>query len=111
MALPPVPATYDSWNQYIEEQGAIIAAAQSLTFQEGKAVAKLLYVSMPPRQAVGTPSYREFNIFTDWASRTIAPAEGRPWSAGSPPPPPTGSFIMTENGFVLATESGDLLTT
>jgi len=110
MALPPVPSGYDSWNAYIEEQGAIIAAAQGLTFQEGKASAKLLYVAMPVRQDVGTPSYNQYNIFTTWANRTVAPTIGRPWLAGTPPPP-VGSFITTENGLVLATESGDLLIT
>lgn len=89
MALPPVPTGYDSWNKYIEEQGAIIAAAQGLTFQEGKASVKLLEVAMPSRQDVGTLSYRDFNKFTDWASREVIPdptpdpdiptALGRPW--------------------------------
>ena len=111
MALPPTPAGYDSWNQYIEEQGAIIAAAQGLTFQEGKASVKLLDVAMPLRQDIGTPSYREYNIFTDWASRTVAPTTGRPWLLGAPPPPPTGSAITTENGEALTTESGDILIT
>jgi hypothetical protein len=110
MALPPVPSGYLSWNQYIEEQGAIIAAAQGLTFQEGKASVKLLDVAMPERQAVGTPSYREYNVFTTWADRTVAPTEGRPWLLGTPPPP-AGAFITTEDGFVLATENGDLLIT
>lgn len=110
MALPPVPATYDSWNQYIAEQGAIIAAAQGLTYQEGKASAKLLYVAMPVRQDLGTPSYREYNVFVDWASRTVAPTEGRPWLLGTPPPP-VGNFITTETGDALMTESGDLLIT
>ncbi len=109
MALPPVPPTYDSWNQYIEEQGAIIAAAQGLTFQEGKASAKLLYVAMPVRQDIGSPSYREYNIFVDWASRAVAPTQGRPWLLGTPPP--LGDFITTETGDVLTTESGDALIT
>jgi hypothetical protein len=109
MALPPTPSGYDSWNQYIEIQGAIIAAAQGLTFQEGKASVKLLDVAMPERQAIGTPSYREYNIFVDWASRTVAPTEGRPWLLGTPPP--TDDFITTETGDVLTTEAGDLLIT
>lgn len=88
MALPPVPAGYDSWNAYIEEQGATIAASQGLTLQEGKASAKLLYVAMPVRQATGTDSYREYNVFVDWASRTVSPTEGRPWLVTAPPPPP-----------------------
>ena len=77
--LPPTPAGYDNWNAYIEEQGAIIAAAQGLTFQEGKASAKLLYVAMPVRQAAGTLSYRDYNVFTTWAARALVPDEGRPW--------------------------------
>lgn len=87
--LPPVPSGYLSWNQFIEEQGAIIATDQGLTFQEGKASAKLLYVSMPVRQDIGSLSYREYNIFTDWVSREVIPqpnsnpdipvAIGRPW--------------------------------
>lgn len=89
MALPPVPPSYPSWNAYIEEQGAIIAAAQGLTFQEGKASAKLLYVAMPVRQDFGTPSYNQYNVFTTWAAREVIPqpnpdpdtpvAPGRPW--------------------------------
>lgn len=79
MSLPPVPSGYDSWNQYIEEQGAIVAAAQGLTFQEGKASVKLLDVAEPVRQAVGTPSYRIYNVFTTWADRTVSPTQGRPW--------------------------------
>ena len=89
MALPPVPTGYDSSNQYVEEQGAIIAAAQGLTFQEGKASAKLLEVAEPVRSDVGTPSYRAYNVFTTWAAREEIPqpnpnpetpvALGRPW--------------------------------
>lgn len=87
--LPPVPPSYLSWNQYIEEQGAIVAAAQGLTFQEGKASVKLLEVAEPVRSDVGIPSYRIYNVFTDWASREVIPqpnpdpdmpvAPGRPW--------------------------------
>jgi hypothetical protein len=89
MALPPTPAGFSNWNEYISVQGAIIAAAQGLTFQEGKASVKLLDVAEPVRQAVGTPSYRIYNVFTDWASREVIPqpnpdpdvevAPGRPW--------------------------------
>ena len=89
MSLPPTPAGFSNWNEYIEVQGAIIAADQGLTFQEGKASVKLLDVAMPVRQAVGTPSYRIYNVFTDWASREVIPqpnsepdvevAPGRPW--------------------------------
>ena len=79
MALPPVPVGYPSWNAYIEEQGAIVAAAQGLTLQQGKASVKLLSVAEPVRQAEGTPSYREYNVFTTWDDRTVAPTTGRPW--------------------------------
>ena len=89
MALPPTPPGYRNWNEYIATQGAIIASAQGLTFQQGKASAKLLYVAEPVRQAVGTPSYRQHNQFTTWAARQVIPqpnpdpdavvAPGRPW--------------------------------
>lgn len=79
MALPPVPPAYLSWNEYIEEQGAIIAAAQGLTFQQGKASVKLLDVSEPIRSAVGEPYYRKYNVFTTWAARALLPEPGRPW--------------------------------
>lgn len=77
--LPPVPPSYSSWNQYIEEQGAIIAAAQGITFQEGKATVKLLTIASPGRTDPSSPDYSIYNVFTDWASRAVAPAEGRPW--------------------------------
>lgn len=87
--LPPVPAGYLSWNAYITAQGAIIAAAQGLTLQEGKAAVKLLEVAKPIRQAVGTNPYRQYNAFTTWAARQVIPtptnnpdlpiAPGRPW--------------------------------
>ena len=79
MSLPPVPVDYDSWNQYIEEQGAIIAAAQGLTFQEGKASVKLLDVATPGRTDPDSPDYMIYNIFTTWAARTVSPEIGRPW--------------------------------
>jgi hypothetical protein len=109
--LPPVPSGYPSWNAYIEEQGAIIAAAQGLTFQEGKASVKLLDVASPGRTDPASPDYMIYNLFTTWASRAVAPTEGRPWLLGTPPPPPVGSFITTESGDVLTTESGDSLIT
>jgi hypothetical protein len=111
MALPPTPAGFSNWNEYLEAQGAIIAAAQGLTFQEGKASVKLLEVAEPVRQAIGTPSYNQYNIFTTWANRTVAPTIGRPWQLGPPPPPPVDAFITTEAGDVLTTEAGDLLIT
>lgn len=82
MALPPTPPGYLNWNHYIEEQGAIIAAAQGLTFQQGKESIKCGNVAQPVRQAVGTPSYREYNVWIDYATSTHAPTTGRPWLLG-----------------------------
>ena len=89
MSLPPVPAPYDSWNDYIETNAPALATAQSLTLQQAKASLKLLDVALPVRQAVGTPSYRQYNEFTTWAARQVIPqpttnpdiptALGRPW--------------------------------
>ena len=79
MALPPTPPGYLNWNDFINQEGQQIALSQGLTYQEGKASAKLLYVSMPSRQDFGTPSYRIYNVFTTWADRTVAPLLGRPW--------------------------------
>jgi hypothetical protein len=117
MALPPVPTGYDSWNEYIEIQGAIIAAAQGLTFQQGKASVKLLDVALPIRQDLGTPSYRPYNIFTTWDDRQVIPqpnpdpdinvAPGRPWRLASS----IVYFLITEDGVPLITEDGNNLTT
>jgi hypothetical protein len=110
MSLPPVPAGYDSWNQFIEEQGAIIAFQQGLTFQQGKASAKLLYAAMPLRQDPSSPDFMIYNVFTTWADRTVAPTIGRPWRLGNPPDP--GSIIITENGDALVTtQTGDFIVT
>lgn len=79
MALPPVPVGYDSWNSYIELEAPAIATAQSITLQEAKASIKLLEVAEPIRSAVGQPYYRQYNVFTTWASRTLLPEPGRPW--------------------------------
>lgn len=79
MALPPTPVGYDSWNQYIEDNAPALAVAQGLTLQEAKASIKLLDVSEPIRSAVGQPYYRQYNVFTDWASRALLPELGRPW--------------------------------
>lgn len=89
MALPPTPAPYLSWNDYIETNAPALATAQSITLQQAKASLKLLDVALPVRQAIGTPSYRTYNVFTDWASRQVIPqpttnpdiptALGRPW--------------------------------
>lgn len=108
MALPPTPPGYDNWNQYIEEQGAVVAAAQGLTFQEGKASVKLNLVAEPERQAFGTPSYRIYNVFTTWAERTVAPTQGRPWRLADDV---SGSEIITQSGDTLITQSGDVLIT
>lgn len=108
MSLPPAPPGYDNWNQYIEEQGAIVAAAQGLTFQEGKASVKLKDVAEPVRQAIGTPSYREYNVFITWALRTVAPTEGRPWRDGYDPPQ---AYITTQDERDLLTQSGEFIVT
>lgn len=79
MALPSVPQGYDSWNEFIEDNAPAVAQAQGLTLQEAKASLKLLYVSEPIRSAVGEPYYREYNVFTNWASRALLPDQGRPW--------------------------------
>jgi hypothetical protein len=79
MSLPPVPSGYASWNAYIEEQGAIVAAAQGLTFQEGKATVKLLEVATPGRIDPDSPDYMIYNVFTTWPARTVSPTTGRPW--------------------------------
>jgi hypothetical protein len=79
MALPPVPSGYSSWNAYIAEQGAVVATAQSLTLQQGKASVKLLDVATPGRIDPGSPDYMVYNIFTTWAARTVSPTVGRPW--------------------------------
>lgn len=79
MALPPVPVGYDSWNQYITDNAPALMISEGLTFQEAKASIKLLEVAEPVRTAVGTPSYRIYNVFTTWAERTVAPTTGRPW--------------------------------
>jgi hypothetical protein len=89
MALPPTPSGYTNWNDYIETNAPALAAAQSLTLQQAKASLKLADVAEPVRQAVGTPSYRIYNVFTTWAARAVIPqptldpdvptALGRPW--------------------------------
>ena len=79
MALPPTPAGYDSWNDYIETEAPALAAAQGITLQQAKASLKLLDVSQPIRSAVGQPYYRQYNVFTSWASRALLPNAGRPW--------------------------------
>jgi hypothetical protein len=79
MALPPTPAGYSNWNEYVEEQGATVAAAQSITLQEGKATVKLLDVASPGRTDLNSPDYMIYNQFTTWAARTVSPTTGRPW--------------------------------
>lgn len=115
MSLPPTPPGYDNWNQFIAEQGAIIAAAQGLTYQQGKASAKLLYVAEPVRKAAGTPSFRIYNEFTTWAARQVIPqptldpdvptALGRPWRLGQPYPSGV-SIVANSTGDALITELG-----
>ncbi len=79
MALPPTPSGYSNWNAYIEEQGAVVATAQSLTIQQGKASVKLLDVATPGRIDTGSPDYMIYNVFTTWPARTVSPTTGRPW--------------------------------
>lgn len=109
MALPPTPAGYLNWNEYIEEQGAIVAAAQGLTFQQGKESIKCGLVAQPVRQAFGTPSYRIYNVWINYASSTHAPTEGRPWLLASPPPAVTG--IVTQTGVAIVSNLGAWLVT
>lgn len=110
MSLPPVPPGYDSWNQFIEVQGAIIAAQQGLTFQEGKGSAKLLYAAMPLRQDPASSDYMIYNVFTTWDQRTVAPTIGRPWRLGTPPV--SGDVITTQSGDGLITnQTGDFIVT
>lgn len=107
MALPPTPAGFTNWNQYIAINGAIIAAAQGLTLQEGKASVKLLDVASPGRTDPLSPDYMPYNIFTTWAARTVSPTEGRPWILGLSPV--AGYTITTQSGDILTTQSGDPL--
>ena len=108
MALPSVPYPYVSWNSYIELNAPALAAEQGLTLQEAKASLKLLYVSRPVRQAIDTPSYRIYNVFSTWSDRTVSPVSGRPWLQTGPT---DGLSIVTESGDLLVTESGDNLIT
>ena len=109
MALPPVPSGYDSWNQYIEIQGAVIAAAQGLTVQQGRESVKCGEVAQPVRQALGTPSYRVYNVWINYATSTHAPTEGRPWLLA--PPVPSGASLTTQSGDALITQGGDVIVT
>ena len=79
MSSPPTPVGYSNWNAYIEEQGAIVAAAQGLTFQQGKASVKLLSVATPGRTNPASPDYMIYNVFDTWANITVSPTIGRPW--------------------------------
>jgi len=79
MALPAVPAGYNSWNDYIETNAPALAASQGITLQQAKASLKLLNVAKPIRSSVGQPYYRQYNAFTTWANRAVLPAAGRPW--------------------------------
>ena len=105
MALPATPSGYSNWNDYIKINAPALAASEGITLQEAKASLKLLYVSEPVRQAIGTPSYRIYNVFTTWAARTVSPTIGRPWVIGSS----EYSFLTTESGDFLITDSGDNL--
>lgn len=78
MALPVPPSPYLSWNEYIEVNAPSLVSPV-LSLQEAKAQLKLSLVSQPIRSAVGQPYYRQYNVFTDWASRALLPDPGRPW--------------------------------
>lgn len=78
MALPPVPAPYLSWNDYIEVNAPALVSP-TLTLQQAKAQLKLSLVSKPIRSAVGQPYYRQYNVFSTWAARSLLPSPGRPW--------------------------------
>lgn len=79
MALPPTPSGYTNWNEYIQLNAPALALAEGLTIQQARASLKLLYVSEPIRSAIGQPYYRQYNVFTNWASRALLPLPGRPW--------------------------------
>lgn len=79
MSLPPTPVGYSNWNAYIEEQGPIVAAAQGLTLQQGKASVKLLSVATPGRIDPTSTDYMIYNVFDTWANITVSPQTGRPW--------------------------------
>jgi hypothetical protein len=111
MSLPPTPPSYQSWNEYIEEQGAIVAAAQNLTFQEGKATVKLLQVATPGRTDPNSPDYMIYNIFTTWTARAVSPTIGRPWREGPTPSPTTGPALVTNTGFAFVTNLGQPIVT
>lgn len=78
MALPPVPGGYISWNDYIETNAPGLVSP-GLTLQQAKAQLKLSLVSEPIRSAVGQPYFRQYNVFTTWAARSVLPFVGRPW--------------------------------
>lgn len=109
MSLPPIPAGYTSWNQYIADKAPALAAEQGLTLMEAKCAIKLKEVAMPVRQAEGTPSYRIYNQFSTWDQRAVAPTQGRPWTEAEPPVEGTG--LVTEEGNPLFTENGSWLIT
>lgn len=76
--LPPVPPSYLSWNEYIEDNAPALVGP-TLTLQEAKAQLKLSLVSQPIRSAAGQPYYRQYNVFTTWSARALLPDAGRPW--------------------------------
>lgn len=109
MALPPTPPGYNNWNQYISVNAPAIAAAQGITLQQAKESIKCGNVAMPVRQAVGTPSFRIYNVWIDYASSTHAPTEGRPWLIGTPIPAGTG--IVTQTQVAIVSQLGQWLVT
>lgn len=63
-----------------------------------------LALAQAKRQAVGTPGYRQYNVYE--TPGTVAPAEGRPWLFY---PSTTPMNLLSENGDYLITEDGDNL--
>lgn len=68
MARVPVPAGYDSWNDYIKQTaGADKTQRRNI---------KLGQIAQVERQ-YPAPSYREYNVYVP--PGTVAPAIARPW--------------------------------
>lgn len=73
MARVPVPAGYDSWNDYIAQ-----TAGNDKTARRNIKLGQIAQVE----RHYPAPSYREYNIYV--APGTVAPAVGRPWYPSAP---------------------------